>query len=152
LTYWLVFFEFAYPITKLLLVNGTSARAAAQGLVKISSANASNCQKFDSSARGQSLEEHTKADSLILIKQLLIKIRYRHNWHHACINNRKRNFSWIEEEAIMKVRIGNNLYVMELSNRAFAWFTGETERMRLTSLSLLFVQFSLFASRFGNHC
>jgi hypothetical protein len=52
----------------------------------------------------------------------------------------------------MKVRIGNNLYVMELSNRAFAWFTGETERMRLTSLSLLFVQFSLFASRFGNHC
>jgi hypothetical protein len=48
---------------------------------------------------------------------------------------------------IMKVRIGNNMYAMELSSRPFSWFQGETERMRLFSLSLLFVQFSYFAHR-----
>lgn len=51
----------------------------------------------------------------------------------------------------MKVRIGNNMYVMELSNKPFSWFEGETERMRLISLSLLFVQFSMFASRLATY-
>lgn len=49
----------------------------------------------------------------------------------------------------MKVRFGKNLFMMELSSRPFAWFQGETARMRLFSLSLLFVQFSLFGSRLG---
>ncbi|MGA7179121.1 MAG: hypothetical protein WBX11_05965 [Thiobacillaceae bacterium] len=47
----------------------------------------------------------------------------------------------------MKIRIGKNMYAMELSSKPFAWFEGETERMRLISLSLLFVQFSMFARR-----
>jgi hypothetical protein len=51
------------------------------------------------------------------------------------------------KETIMKVRFGKNLFMMELSSQPFAWFQGETERMRLFSLSLLFIQFSLFGSR-----
>ena len=47
----------------------------------------------------------------------------------------------------MKVRFGKNLFMMELTSRPFAWFQGETERMRLLSLSFLFVQFSLFGAR-----
>ena len=49
----------------------------------------------------------------------------------------------------MKVRFGKKLFMMELSSRPFAWFEGETERMRLVSLSLLFIQFSMFGSRLG---
>lgn len=45
----------------------------------------------------------------------------------------------------MKLQFGQNQLVLELSHSAFAWFHGQTERMSLTSLSLLFVQFSLFA-------
>ncbi|MDP3419945.1 MAG: hypothetical protein Q8R61_12545 [Thiobacillus sp.] len=45
----------------------------------------------------------------------------------------------------MKLQLGQNQLVLELSTSPFAWFHGETERMSLTSLSLLFVQFSLFA-------
>ncbi|MHB1145115.1 MAG: hypothetical protein ACYCZS_09480 [Thiobacillus sp.] len=45
----------------------------------------------------------------------------------------------------MKLQFGQSQLVLELSNTPFAWFHGETERMSLTSLSLLFVQFSLFA-------
>ena len=45
----------------------------------------------------------------------------------------------------MKLQFGKNQLVLELSNSPFAWFHGHTERMSLTSLSLLFVQFSLFA-------
>jgi hypothetical protein len=55
----------------------------------------------------------------------------------------------LRKEAIMKILIGKNMYAMELSAKPFAWFQGETERMRLFSLSLLFVQFSMFASRLG---
>lgn len=45
----------------------------------------------------------------------------------------------------MKFQYGQKQLVLELSTSPFAWFQGQTERMRLTSLSLLFVQFSLFA-------
>lgn len=45
----------------------------------------------------------------------------------------------------MKLQFGKNQLVLELSASPFAWFHGQTERMRLTSLSLLFVQFSVFA-------
>lgn len=45
----------------------------------------------------------------------------------------------------MKLQIGKSQLVLELSSAPFAWFYGQTERMSLTSLSLLFVQFSLFA-------
>jgi hypothetical protein len=44
----------------------------------------------------------------------------------------------------MKLQFGQKQLVLELSKSPFAWFQGQTERMRLTSLSLLFVQFSLF--------
>jgi hypothetical protein len=49
------------------------------------------------------------------------------------------------KERIMKLQFGKNQLVLELSASPFAWFHGQTERMSLTSLSLLFVQFSLFA-------
>lgn len=45
----------------------------------------------------------------------------------------------------MKLQFGHKQLVLELSKSPFAWFHGQTERMSLTSLSLLFVQFSLFA-------
>ena len=49
------------------------------------------------------------------------------------------------QEIIMKLQLGQNQLVLELSSSPFAWFHGQTERMSLTSLSLMFVQFSLFA-------
>jgi hypothetical protein len=49
------------------------------------------------------------------------------------------------KERIMKLQFGQNQLVLEISTSPFAWFHGQTERMSLTSLSLLFVQFSLFA-------
>lgn len=45
----------------------------------------------------------------------------------------------------MKLQFGKTQLVLELSSAPFAWFHGQTERMSLTSLSVLFVQFSLFA-------
>ncbi len=51
----------------------------------------------------------------------------------------------------MKVRFGKKMFMMELSSSPFAWFQGETERMRLFSLSLLFVQFSMFGSRISGY-
>ncbi|MGE5319871.1 MAG: hypothetical protein ACM3KD_06815 [Hyphomicrobiaceae bacterium] len=45
----------------------------------------------------------------------------------------------------MKLQFGKSQLVLELSSSPFAWFHGHTERMSLTSLSLLFVQFSVFA-------
>ncbi|MDP2029290.1 MAG: hypothetical protein Q8K12_06625 [Thiobacillus sp.] len=45
----------------------------------------------------------------------------------------------------MKLQFGQTQLVLALSNSPFAWFYGYTERMSLTSLSVLFVQFSLFA-------
>jgi hypothetical protein len=51
----------------------------------------------------------------------------------------------LSKERIMKLQFGQNQLVLELSSSPFAWFHGQTERMSLTSLSLLFVQFSLFA-------
>ena len=47
----------------------------------------------------------------------------------------------------MKFHIGNNLFVLDFSSQPFSWFQGETERMSLTSVSVLFLQFSLFARR-----
>lgn len=47
----------------------------------------------------------------------------------------------------MHLRLGNNLLVVEMSKSVFAWFQGETQRMRLTSMSLLFIQLSVFANR-----
>ena len=49
------------------------------------------------------------------------------------------------QERIMKLQFGQTQLVLALSNSPFAWFYGYTDRMSLTSLSLLFVQFSLFA-------
>jgi hypothetical protein len=49
------------------------------------------------------------------------------------------------QERIMKLQFGQTQLVLELSKSPFAWFYGQTERMSLTSLSVLFVQFSLFA-------
>jgi hypothetical protein len=51
----------------------------------------------------------------------------------------------LNKEHIMKLQFGQNQLVLELSSTPFAWFHGQTERMSLTSLSLMFVQFSLFA-------
>ena len=51
----------------------------------------------------------------------------------------------LTKENIMKLQFGKNQLVLELSKSPFAWFHGQTERMSLTSLSLMFVQFSLFA-------
>jgi hypothetical protein len=51
----------------------------------------------------------------------------------------------LTKERIMKLQFGKNQLVLELSKSPFAWFHGQTERMSLTSLSLMFVQFSLFA-------
>ena len=51
----------------------------------------------------------------------------------------------LTKENIMKLQFGQNQLVLELSASPFSWFHGETERMSLTSLSLLFVQFSVFA-------
>ena len=45
----------------------------------------------------------------------------------------------------MKFQFGNNQLVLQLSPAAFAWFHGHTQRMSLTSLSVLFLQISLFA-------
>jgi hypothetical protein len=49
------------------------------------------------------------------------------------------------QERSMTLQFGQHQLVLELSKSAFAWFQGQTGRMRLTSLSLLFVQFSVFA-------
>ncbi|HMM47041.1 MAG TPA: hypothetical protein PKC12_03575 [Thiobacillaceae bacterium] len=49
----------------------------------------------------------------------------------------------------MKLQLGQKQLILELSKKPFAWFQGQTERMRLTSLSFLFVQLSLFARRPG---
>lgn len=45
----------------------------------------------------------------------------------------------------MKIQFGQNQLVVELSPSAFAWFHGHTQRMSLTSLSIMFVQLSFFA-------
>lgn len=52
----------------------------------------------------------------------------------------------------MTVNFGQTQLVLALSNSPFAWFYGHTERMSLTSLSLLFVQFSLFARQTSVRC
>jgi len=49
------------------------------------------------------------------------------------------------KERIMKLQFGQTQLVLALSDSPFDWFYGHTERMSLTSLSLLFVQFSVFA-------
>lgn len=49
----------------------------------------------------------------------------------------------------MKFQFGNSQLVIELSSSAFGWFHGNTQRMSLTSLSVLFVQFSYFARQPG---
>src|SRR3569623_1237859 len=58
----------------------------------------------------------------------------------------------LSKECIMKLQFGKNQLVLELSTSPFAWFHGQTERMSLTSLSLLFVQFSLFARQPAVRC
>jgi hypothetical protein len=60
--------------------------------------------------------------------------------------------STLTQERIMKVNFGQTQLVLALSNSPFAWFYGHTERMSLTSLSLLFVQFSLFARQPSARC
>lgn len=57
-----------------------------------------------------------------------------------------------KRECIMKLQFGQNQLVLEISKTPFAWFHGHTERMSLTSLSLMFVQFSLFARQPAARC
>jgi len=45
----------------------------------------------------------------------------------------------------MKLQFGHSQLVLEFCPSAFSWFHGHTQRMSLMSLSVLFVQFSLFA-------
>ena len=45
----------------------------------------------------------------------------------------------------MTLQFGQHQRVLELSKSRAAWFHGQTGRMRLGHLSLLFVQFSVFA-------
>lgn len=45
----------------------------------------------------------------------------------------------------MKLQFDKKQLVLEFCASPLAWFHGQTERMSLTSLSVLFVQFSLFA-------
>lgn len=49
----------------------------------------------------------------------------------------------------MKFQFGHSQLVIELCPSPFAWFHGHTQRMSLTSLSVLFVQFSFFARQSG---
>jgi len=71
-------------------------------------------------------------------------------YHVAFVNPHGTSIAGIQanpvsKECVMKLQFGKNQLVLELSASPFAWFHGQTERMSLTSLSLLFVQFSLFA-------
>lgn len=52
----------------------------------------------------------------------------------------------------MKLQIGQHQLVLEIGRTPFGWFHGHTERMRLTSLSLMFVQLSLFARQPTTRC
>ena len=45
----------------------------------------------------------------------------------------------------MKLQFGKKQLVLEFCASPLAWFHGQPERMSLTSLSVLFVQFSVFA-------
>jgi hypothetical protein len=45
----------------------------------------------------------------------------------------------------MTLQFGQHQRVLELSKSRSAWFHGQAGRMRLGHLSLLFVQFSVFA-------
>jgi hypothetical protein len=47
----------------------------------------------------------------------------------------------------MTLHLGKTLCILESTSSAFAWFHGETQRMQLISLSLFFLQISLFAPR-----
>ena len=49
----------------------------------------------------------------------------------------------------MKFQFGHSQLVVELSPSAFAWFHGHTQRMSLTSMTVLFVQVSFFARQPG---
>ena len=49
------------------------------------------------------------------------------------------------QERGMTLQFGQHQLVLELRKSPFAWLSGQTGRMRLSHLSLLFVQFSLFA-------
>lgn len=49
----------------------------------------------------------------------------------------------------MKIQFGSSQLVIELSPSAFAWFHGHTQRMSLTSMTVLFVQVSFFARQPG---
>lgn len=62
-------------------------------------------------------------------------------WHDYCVPSG----SLPRAENIMKLQLGQKQLILEFSKSPFAWFQGRTERMRLTSLSLLFVRFSVFA-------
>ena len=65
---------------------------------------------------------------------------------HKYLASRKKAAALTKyKERVMKFQFGGSQLVIELSPSAFAWFHGHTQRMSLTSLSVLFVQFSLFA-------
>jgi hypothetical protein len=56
-----------------------------------------------------------------------------------------KSASNLTQERIMKLQFGQTQLILALSRSPFDWFYGHTERMSLTSLSVLFVQFSVFA-------
>ena len=49
----------------------------------------------------------------------------------------------------MKFQFGSSQLVIELNPSAFAWFHGHTQRMSLTSITVLFLQVSYFARQPG---
>ena len=55
----------------------------------------------------------------------------------------------LKKEHIMKFQFGHSQLVVELSPSAFAWFHGHTQRMSLTSMTVLCVQVSFFARQPG---
>jgi len=77
----------------------------------------------------------------LVLAVVFLSLPERAAWHRRCKYSGKQP----TKEIIMKLQFGQSQLVLELSDSPFAWFHGETERMSLTSLSLLFVQFSLFA-------
>jgi hypothetical protein len=86
-------------------------------------------------------------------KRKLFGVKRHDSWHMACISigkpQKSCGHSQKYKEHVMKFQFGDSQLVIELSPSAFAWFHGHTQRMSLTSLSVLFVQFSLFARQPG---
>jgi hypothetical protein len=87
-------------------------------------------------------ERRAQNQQVIVFAFVFLQPHGRRVWHRRC---KYSGTPTPNKERIMKLQFGQNQLVLELSASPFSWFHGETERMSLTSLSLLFVQFSVFA-------